>query len=201
MRVHALRARPRRRGLPVDTGSTLDFGDRAQRPGSAIPGDRPESEVGRRLHLPLDGGRLAVCRCRARPVLTSGRRLVDAERHDQSTRHRCVDDGGLAARQARRLDASLESAQYPSDAFQRLLGDLRVTGSMSRSGNVWDNSAMESFFSSLKTERTARKVYRSRSDAKADVFDDIERFYNPTRRHSTLGCLSPIQYEQQMQLA
>jgi putative transposase len=60
---------------------------------------------------------------------------------------------------------------------------------------------MESFFSSLKTERTARKVYRSRNDAKADVFDYIERFYNPTRRHSTLGYLSPIQYEQQTKLA
>ena len=48
---------------------------------------------------------------------------------------------------------------------------------MSRSGNVWDNAAMESFFSSLKTERVARKVYRTRDEAKADVFDYIERFY------------------------
>lgn len=55
---------------------------------------------------------------------------------------------------------------------------------MSRAGEVWDNSAMESFFSSLKTERTARKVYRSREQARSDVFDYIERFYNPTRRHS-----------------
>ena len=54
---------------------------------------------------------------------------------------------------------------------------------------------MESFFSSLKTERTATKVYRSREQARADVFDYIERFYNPTRRHSTLGYVSPIQFE------
>jgi putative transposase len=56
--------------------------------------------------------------------------------------------------------------------------------SMSRSGNVWDNAAMESFFSSLKTERTARKICRTRDEAKADVFDYIERFYNTadTRR-------------------
>ena len=56
---------------------------------------------------------------------------------------------------------------------------------MSRSGNVWDNAAMESFFSSLKTERTGRKTYRTRDEARADVFDYIERFYNPndgTRR-------------------
>ena len=61
---------------------------------------------------------------------------------------------------------------------------------MSRSGNVWDNAAMESFFSSLKTERTARKTYRTRDEARADVFDYIERFYNAKRRHSTIGYLS-----------
>ena len=55
---------------------------------------------------------------------------------------------------------------------------------------------MESFFSSMKTERTARKAYRSREQARADVFDYIERFYNPTRRHSTLGYISPVQFEQ-----
>ncbi len=68
---------------------------------------------------------------------------------------------------------------------------------MSRSGNVWDNAAMESFFSSLKIERTARKTYRTRDQARADVFDYIERFYNPRRRHSTLGYLSPVEFEEQ----
>jgi putative transposase len=57
---------------------------------------------------------------------------------------------------------------------------------MSRSGNVGDNAAMESFFSSLKTERTARKTYRTREDAKADVFDYIERFYNRASEHSSV---------------
>ena len=61
---------------------------------------------------------------------------------------------------------------------------------MSRSGNVWDNAAMESFFSSLKTERTGNKTYRTRDQAKADVFDYIERFYNSKRRHSTIDYLS-----------
>jgi putative transposase len=55
---------------------------------------------------------------------------------------------------------------------------------------------MESFFSSLKTERTAHKVYRTRDDASADVFDYIERFYNPRRRHSTPGYLSPVGFEE-----
>ncbi len=60
---------------------------------------------------------------------------------------------------------------------------------------------MESFFSSLKTERTARKVYRTRDDARADVFDYIERFYNPWRRHSTPGYLSPVEFEDKAMLA
>lgn len=59
--------------------------------------------------------------------------------------------------------------------------------SMSYSGNVWDNAVMESFFSSLKTERVGRKTYRTRDGAGADVFDHIERFHNPKRRQSTIG--------------
>lgn len=54
---------------------------------------------------------------------------------------------------------------------------------------------MESFFSSMKTERIARKVYRTRDQAPADVFAYIERFYDPRRRHSTIGYLSPMEFE------
>jgi hypothetical protein len=82
-------------------------------------------------------------------------------------------------------------SQYGSEQFQRLMADHGVVCSMSRSGNVWDNAAMESFFSSPKTEHTAAKTYRSGDEAKSDVFDYIERFYNARRRHSTIGYLSP----------
>ena len=58
-------------------------------------------------------------------------------------------------------------SQYTNETFQRLMADYGITRPMSRSGNVWDNAAMESFFSSLKTERTARRVYRTRDDARA----------------------------------
>lgn len=75
------------------------------------------------------------------------------------------------------------------------MADNGVTCSMSRSGNVWDNAVMESFFSSLKIERIARKVYQTRNQARTDVFDYIERFYNPTRRHSTIGYVSPMEFE------
>jgi putative transposase len=72
---------------------------------------------------------------------------------------------------------------------------------MSRSGNVWDNAAMESFFSSLKTERIRSKVYRTRDEARADVFDYIESFYNVVRRHSTIGYLSPVGFKRKVGLA
>jgi putative transposase len=94
------------------------------------------------------------------------------------------------------LHHSDQGSQYTSEQFQRLLADHGIVCSMSRSGNVWDNSAMESFFSSLKIERTDRKTYRTRDQARADVFDYIERFYNnPSRRHSTIGYKSPLEFE------
>jgi putative transposase len=85
------------------------------------------------------------------------------------------------------LHHSDRGSQYTSEQFQKLMADHGVVCSMSRSGNVWDNAAMESFFSSLKTERTARRLYRTRDEAKADVFDYIERFYNAKRRHARIG--------------
>jgi putative transposase len=99
------------------------------------------------------------------------------------------------------LPAVVTGFLLTSEQFQRLMADNGVVCSMSRSGNVWDNAAMESFFSSLKTERTARKMYRTRDEAKADVFDYIERFYNPKRRHSTIGYMSPMEFERQAGLA
>jgi putative transposase len=92
-------------------------------------------------------------------------------------------------------------AQYTSEQFQRLMADHGVVCSMSRSGNVWDNAAMGSFFSSLKTERTAHKTYMTRDEARADEFDYIERFYNPKRRHSTIGYMSPMEFEMKAGLA
>lgn len=93
------------------------------------------------------------------------------------------------------LHHSDQGSQYTSEDFQRLLADQGIECSMSRKGDCWDNAAIESFFSSLKTERTRRKNYQSRDQARADVFDYIERFYNPRRRHSTLGHVSPDQFE------
>jgi putative transposase len=68
--------------------------------------------------------------------------------------------------------------------------------SMSRRGKCWDNAVGESFFSRLKKERIKRYIYASRQDAKSDVFDYIEGFYNRAHRHSHVDQLSPLAFDQ-----
>lgn len=85
--------------------------------------------------------------------------------------------------------------QYASGTYQQELIDRQIICSMSRKGNCWDNAVSESFFHSLKVERVYRRRYACREHARADVFDYIERFYNRRRRHSSLGYLSPVEFE------
>ena len=89
-----------------------------------------------------------------------------------------------------------QGSQFGSDDFNRWCKDNRLVPSMSRRGNCWDNAVAESFFSSLKKERIKRRIYPTQDDAKSDVFDYIEGFYNRVRRHSRLDQLSPMDFEQ-----
>ena len=95
------------------------------------------------------------------------------------------------------LHHSDQGSQYTSEDFQRLLAHHGIACSMSRKGDCWDNAATEAFFASLKKERVYTKPrYRTRDEARADLFEYIEGFYNPQRRHSTLGQISPAEFEQ-----
>ena len=96
----------------------------------------------------------------------------------------------------RLLHHSDRSSQYASAAYQDLLREEGIRCSMSRKGNCWDNAMMESFFATLKKERIHQEAYDTRDEARASVFDYIERFYNRVRRHSALGYQSPEQFEQ-----
>lgn len=71
---------------------------------------------------------------------------------------------------------------------------------MSRRGNCHDNAVVESFFQLLKRERIKRKIYKNRDEARQDIFDYIEMFYNPKRRHSSNNQLSPVEYEKQYEM-
>ncbi|WP_183658027.1 IS3 family transposase [Brucella daejeonensis] len=200
MHENALRARPRRRGSPKDGGersvimpNVLDRQFAADRPNQKWVADF--------TYLWTAEGWLYV----AAVIDLFSRRVVGWSMNTSMTSQLVTDALIMAIWRRGEPDALLhhsdQGSQYTSEQFQSLLADHGITCSMSRSGNVWDNAAMESFFSSLKTERTARKVYRTRDNAKADVFDYIERFYNPKRRHSTLGYLSPMEFENKVGLA
>lgn len=97
------------------------------------------------------------------------------------------------------LHHSDRGAQYAATAYQSLLERHGITCSMSRRGNCWDNAPVESFFATLKRERVYRRRYRTRTEARADLFSYIEVFYNAKRKHSTLGYLSPVAFEEKHQ--
>lgn len=95
----------------------------------------------------------------------------------------------------RLLAHSDRGSQYASDHYQRLLSKHGITCSMSGVGQCWDNAPMESFFASLKKELVHHEDYQTRAEARASIIAYIEMFYNPKRRHSSLGYLSPADYE------
>ena len=196
MRLQALKARPRRRRLPPDLGerqaaavapNVLDRTFEAPAPNRKWIADF--------TYVWTAEGWLYV----AAVVDLFSRRVVGWSMSAAMTGQLVTDALVMAIWRRGKPDALLHhsdrGSQYTSEQFQRLMADHGVVCSMSRSGNVWDNAAMESFFSSLKTERTARKTYRTRDEAKADLFDYIECFYNVKRRHSTIGYMSPMEFE------
>lgn len=101
-------------------------------------------------------------------------------------------------RQTELMVHSDRGTQYTARELRSFLRAHRVTSSMSAVGNCYDNAAMESFFGLLKRERVNRRDYATRIEARADVFDYIERFYNRKRRHGTAGGMAPLAWEQQL---
>lgn len=94
------------------------------------------------------------------------------------------------------LAHSDRGSQYASEHYQQLLGRYGIECSMSEVGQCWDNAPAESFFASLKKELVHHEDYATRAEARASIFEYIEVFYNRQRRHSTLGYVSPAEYEQ-----
>src|SRR3954468_11154125 len=202
MRSQALKARPRRRRLPPDVGERQASAVAANVLDRAFEAAAPNRKwIADFTDVWTAEGWIYV----AAVIDLFSRRVVGWSMKTEMTAQLVTDALVMAIWRRGKPDALLhhsdQGSQYASEQFQRLMADNGVDCSMSRSGNVWDNAAMESFFSSLKTERTARRVYRTRDQARADVFDYIERFYNAARRHSTLGYLSPIDFEKQAALA
>lgn len=86
-------------------------------------------------------------------------------------------------------------SQYAGNDFKMVLANNEFVGSMSKKGDCWDNAVAESFFHTLKVELIHRMKFRTREEAKAKIFEYVEMYYNTKRAHSTLGYLSPFEYE------
>jgi putative transposase len=200
MWLQGLRARPRRRRLPPDRGERQATAVAANMLDRRFQAPAPNRKwIADFTYIWTAEGWLYVA-----AVLDLFSRRVVGWSMSASMTAQLVSDAMTMAIWRRGKPGALlhhsdRGSQYTSEQFQRLLADHGVTCSMSRSGNVWDNAVMESFFSSLKTERTARRTYRTRDEARADVFDYVERFYNPKRRHSTLGYRTPMEFEMRAQ--
>jgi putative transposase len=127
------------------------------------------------------------------------RRIVGWSMADHLRAELCTD--ALAMALARRapgqglLHHSDRGVQYACREYQALLEDRKITCSMSRRGDCYDNAMMESFWGTLKTELVYHEMYPTRADARGSIFEFIEVFYNRRRRHSAIGYLSPDHFE------
>lgn len=88
-----------------------------------------------------------------------------------------------------------QGSQYTNHEWQTFLKHHNLESSMSRRGNCHDNAVAESFFQLLKRERIKKKIYVTRTEARSDIFEYIEMFYNSKRRHGSNGQRSPLDYE------
>jgi len=92
-------------------------------------------------------------------------------------------------------------SQYAGNNFKAVLAQNEFIGSMSKKGDCWDNAVVESFFHTLKVELIHRTKFKTRAEAKGKIFEYVEMYYNRKRAHSTIGYLSPFEYERQSLLS
>lgn len=149
-------------------------------------------------YIPTDEGWLYLA-----GVLDLCSRMAVGWSMSDSLESRLVIDALGMAYQRRRpgkglLHHSDRGSQYASEDYRRLVRGYGMQASMSRKGDCWDNAPIESFFGTLKKELVHHRRYRTREEARKDIFDYIEIFYNRERLHSGLGYLSPVQYEERV---
>jgi transposase InsO family protein len=199
MRVQGLRARPRRRyrtttdsrhGLPV-CPNLLARRFAVAQPNTAWVTDMTY------LWTPQGWLYLAVI------IDLFSRRVVGWSMSERIDRKLALDAlrMALAQRHPQRglIHHSDRGSQYASADYQRLLAKHGLRGSMSRRGDCWDNAVAESFFASLKLELVYQVQWRTRAEARTAIFEYLDYFYNRRRRHSSLGYLSPLEFERRNQ--
>lgn len=196
MRLHGIQARGRRRCRMVTTDSRHDLPVAPNLLGQDFSAQAPDEKwVSDITYVPTREGWLYLA-----AILDLFSRKVVGWSMDQTMTASLVTQALRMALHSRRpasplLHHSDRGGQYASYAYQELLKANAFQVSMSRSGNVYDNAVMESFFGSLKTELIYHQQFRTIQEAKTHIFAYIEGFYNNRRRHSSLGYVSPDEFE------
>jgi transposase InsO family protein len=197
MRQNNLRALQKGRFIPRTTDSAHGRAVAPQRLLKMPPPTKPNQVwVTDITYIPTADGWLFL----AAEMDLFSRRIVGWAAHDNLATGLVLDALGQAVAQAPGRLAGLihhsdQGTQYASQEFTAALADLAIDQSMSRRANCYDNATAESFWATLKTECFNNLVPRTRAEAKSMIFNYIETFYNPVRRHSSLGFLSPVAFE------
>lgn len=202
MRQQGLQARPRRRFVPRTTVTDPDApgapNHRLTRPAVTRLNEVWLTDI---TYLPTAEGFLFL----AAEMDLCSRRILGWSTHHSLATELAVQalERALQARGETPLPELLHHSdrgcQYTSAAFRQRLDRGQITQSLSRAGNCYDNAPMESFWATLKAECFGATLPATRAEAHRRVFDYIETFYNPTRLHSALGFLSPVNFEKQLQ--
>ena len=133
------------------------------------------------------------------------RKIVGWSMHNRLTQSLVIEALHMAIKQRKPSQGLLlhsdRGSQYASYCYQALLGKRGILCSMSRQGNCWDNAVMESFYRTLKIELIYQRKYETRIEARRDIFEYIEIFYNRERLHSSIGYNSPEEYEKMTMVA
>lgn len=198
MRVHGIRAQQKRKFV-VTTDSRHDLPVSGNLLGREFSVRKPDrvwaSDI---TYVPTDEGWLYLA-----GVLDLGMKGVVGWSMSESLDRTLAMDALQMAYHRRRPGAGLihhsdRGCQYASRDYQTLLRGYGMRSSMSRKGDCWDNAPMESFFATLKKELIYRRKFRTREQARKEIFEYIEVFYNRERLHSSLGYVSPADYERQL---
>ena len=196
MREHQVRARASRKFVPRTTDSRHGKPVAKNLLDRRFDADRPDRKWAADVtYVPTDEGWLYL----AGVIDLCSRKLVGWSMADH-LRTDLVSDALRMAVAGRDPGAGLlhhsdRGVQYASDEYQRLLAEHGMTCSMSGKGDCWDNAVMESFWGTLKTVLVNHEHYETREQARASIFEYVEVFYNRQRLHSSLGYLSPEQFE------
>ena len=196
MRESGLRARQKRRFRPrtTDSRNSHKIAENwlAKVPAPDRPGQLWQSDI---TYIETQQGWLYLAftldACSRRCIAHHCRQDMLAELTTTTFKHAATRQRPLAGL----IHHSDRGSQYAADAFQQCLRVWSVTPSMSRKGNPYDNALAESFVATLKTECFADSIAPTKAAAELMIFDYIETFYNPRRRHSALGYRSPAQFE------